>query len=326
MKKFLLSLFVANILTVISLLALDPPKPIEGNPSILAKSYSFGAGNFLFKFSLPQGWGIGNMYTSAKEPSRFTLFPGNGGNGCAVEIRKYDSEALAREALNGFKRTFKSVSTFGDGFEVELKNAWYCCKVSGENLIQTWYSLPKKKKDSAAIWAGLKNAVTVSSIDIPEPAVVDVKDRPAVEKYFRGWICHHPENKCDVLFETFPLITATKNEDPNQIYLLKFQDFRVSGYFFVKWDQKDYSTNAPFQEHMKEMLQDVQKLEKSQRAVGQPKFDLAGGYGFTQGNPYHLISIAGKGFLFGFAYKPSNPYQNFDINDLVNKIKCTACE
>jgi len=319
MKKVILNLLMISCLTVSSLLALDPPKPIQGFPSIMTKEYSMGMGQSLFTFKLPAGWGLGDVLASAGGPSHFTLFPQSGGDGCVIDIRRFDSEDAAQEALKLIKKTFKNVTAFDNGFEVELKKSWYRSTTSGEYLIETWYSLAKKKKDSLQNWQALKSCLVISPIDAQasqDPAV----DRPAVEKAAQGWVCHHPENKVDLFFETFPMITAIKNEEESRLYLLAFEEFRVSGYFFVKWDQTNLNMEDPYQEHLKEIFQDVSKLDPSQAKTGKAYFDLEQGYGYLPGQPYNIITVTGDKFLFGFAFKSKNPFNKYDVNDLIKRV------
>lgn len=315
--KFLITcLFISS-----SLIALEVPKPIKGTPSLISKEYSIGVGSVLFTFKLPPGWGLGNISAQADSPSYFTLFPQKGGFGCSIKVTRFDNDALANDAVQQMKKNFKKVSTLGNGFEAELKSAWFSCTSNSQYLVQIWYSLPKKQKNSYQIWKDLKQSMVISPIQSqPAPNSEANANRSPIEKTFNGWVCHHPANKVDVFFETFPLINASLKEDASQLYLLKFSGTFVSGYFYIKWDQNDLTTNAPFEAHIQEILQDIKKFDSSQK-IGTPTYDLAQGYGYADGNPYRLITVKGDGFLFGFAFKPSLSFASYDVNDLVKLVK-----
>lgn len=326
MKKVIASFCILSCFMISSLVAVDPPKPIQGFPSIVTQKYLMGVGDSLLTFTLPTGWGLGDVVASAKGPSHFTLFPQNGGEGCTIDVRRFESQEVAQEALKSIKKTFKSQVTFENGFEVELKKAWYSCSTQGEYLVEIWYSLKKKQKESAQIWQTLKSCFAISSIAV-QGSMGCPKDRPAVEKTLEGWICHHPENKVDVFFEIFPLNTAIKNEEENSLHLIAFEELRASGYFFVKWDQTNLSVEHPYQEHLNEMFQDIVKLHSSQKKTGKASVDLEQGYGYLPGQPYNIITLSGDRFLFGFAFKSKNSLHNYDVNDLIKRVKwITHCD
>ena len=215
MKKIALQTILAACLTSSSLIALDPPKPVTGQPQIFTPLFSVNVRDANVAIKAPSGWGIGEISTSKTSTSYMYLYPVNGGNGFLIEIDAYADEAATKGVLKQYQSTFKTTTPFNNGFETELKSAWYSGYTSGEFLIQMWYSLPKKKSDSQKTWNALKQCFTLQPYGITSS--IEGSDRAPVEKFTTGWVCHHPENKVDVYFETFPLMTVTKTERPRVV-------------------------------------------------------------------------------------------------------------
>ena len=262
------------------------------------------------------------MSLNADENSYLTFCPANGGYRVSVEITPFDNEKSAKNALQKNKKSFKSVTRLDDGFEAELTSAWYCCKTSDRYLIEVWYSLPKKTNTSLKSWNALKNCIALE-IENPEPEL-DATDRPAVEKTPFSWVFHHPENKVDVFFKTTFRDETNQNGDPSQSYLINFCDWEAKGYFYIKWDQDDVSSEEPYAKHLEEMWEDVVKIDPTVQKSGKPTFDLKNGFAYSVSPPYLLITVHGDGFLFGFACQNKIKYVNFDVNDLVKKISWTV--
>lgn len=327
MKKFLAKLITINVLLASSLMALDIPKPIKGSASLISGSnnHNYGAGDLLVNLKTPNGWGVGNLSLSANQPSQISVFPIGGGYGCTINIRRCANATDANNAIEVVKKDFKQRTSLDNGFEAETKHAWYCCKATGDYFMEMWYPVPKMNKDTLKNWNALKNMVTLSSRAAETPKEVDPSiPRPPVEKSGFKWVAHHPENLFDVYFEPAMAMTVTKNENPDQLYLLRFNNYDCSGYFFIKWDQTDLSTETPFSNHLQEMLNDIRKLESSQRLVGSTQVNVKDGYAYSQGTPYNLITLSGDGFLFGFAYKPTFTFRNYDVNELIRKVRWTT--
>ncbi len=318
MKRYLVKTFFFAHLFFMPLAALTPPKPITGQAMITSQFQAY-SGDYKFTFSLPDGWGIGDMVTSA-EGGTYQIFPLNRDYGLQVEINYYADASEIKNSVQEIRKSFKTVQDTKNGFEVELSKAWYACLTTEQHLIQIWYSLPKKRKDSATVWKSLNNCVSISKTDPKE----DIRILPVVFPEKGPWF-KHPDGHLEVLFEEkkfHPEITCTAvNESPFK-HLAKFQLKKLgrgySGYFYIKWDQKDPS-QAAFESHLNEMAQEIKTIEPFQR-LGTTSVDSANGYGFTGGHPYSLLTIASKEFLFGFAIKGSILTDDV-LNDLVNCIK-----
>ena len=189
-----------------------PPKPVQGSPSFISKSLTTQSGDYAFDFKFPPGWGMGQMRSSPDGSGDFLLFPTEGGYGCKVEIIPFENAQRAKEALENQKLSFKSPKALKTGFEVELPKAWYACYVEGAQLVQIWYSLPKKTKESESTWAALKESLSIShgakkaaAADKPKASSpVPKAYSPVTEESLKGWWCHHPNNKLHVLFESSP--------------------------------------------------------------------------------------------------------------------------
>lgn len=319
MKKILVHICLLSICLCSRAVALPIPKPIEGSASIISPSFTTTAGDFSFSITLPAGWGIGEMQVSHTGCGSFHLFPTNGGIGCSMEISSFDQAALARESLESFRRTFKSVSEIEGGFEVELSKAFYACRLQGEQLIQIWYSLPKKKKEHVKNWKMLKNCLSLSRKLAIEQAPQEWL--PIVQSPFHGWICHHPHNDLRVMFDPGPLYTGTANTDDAKNYLLEFKSWQCQGFFYVKWDLPNLDKDEPYHEHLQEMLQDVLAIAPTQTVLQDPELNLQEGYAILQGSPYTLVTLSGDGFLFGFAVKVLPLTMSYDINTLIRAIK-----
>jgi hypothetical protein len=321
MKRSFLIMTILSVILCSQAIALPTPKPIKGSAAIVSKSFSAGAGEFVFDFKFPSGWGMGQMQASPNGSGFFQLFPVNGGVGCSIEITKYDHADLAKDALHDIRETFEKITKIQDGFEVSLSKAYYSCRINGDHLIQIWYSLPKKKKEHTKTWEQLKNCVSISHAGHPSLQDKEREFLPVVELPLRGWVCNHPNNNLHVIFESYPIFTCTPNKESSSISLLKFKDIKSSGFFYVKWDQTDLDKNEPYQEHLQEMLQDILKIEPNQQVLQAQEFDLKEGYAILRGNPYGLITLSGDGFLFGFAVKSENSSIRYDINDHIKRIK-----
>jgi len=310
------SLTLGLICISYALAALPAPKPIEGHPSIISKTFSSCSGDFTFKFTPPKDWGFGSI-SSSQGSGYYELFPVNGGAGCTIEIKKYDDENLLKVAVEDLKKGFKSVKPLDNGFEAELPKAWFACRVQGNHLIQIWYSLPKKAAHATAAWNDLKNCLAIS-----QKAAVD-KNQPyarVTEAEYDGYWCHHPNNKLHVLFKSFPIIRCTINKDDKLVHYIRFSDLKAVGYFFIKWDQINLGEKAPYQGHLNEMLKEITQIEPKQKMEKEAVFNVASGYSLWRGSPYNLLTVSADGFLFGFAIKPEG-FLNVDLNDYIGRVK-----
>ena len=139
----------------------------------------------------------------------------------------------------------------------------------------------------------------------------------------KGYWCHHPDNKLHVLFETFPgPMSCVINDDDSMTHYLKFDEFRCSGYFFIKWDQNRFDQEVTYSDHLATMVAEIKKIEANQTVASKTEFDLKQHYGLLPGSPYGFITIAGDGFLFGFAVKGKEGF-SYDINSLIRRVKWT---
>ena len=322
MINFYSSLLLLMCIVFSNANALTPPKPIEGAAFIAAKEFSTDAGDFTFNFKFPSGWGMGNMSTTEDGSGIFMLFPLKGGAGCSIEISKYSNGTLLKAAFDGLLKEFSSAKLLDDGFEVEFSKAWYAWTRSGEHMIQIWYSIPKKTKEYAQQWKGLKDCVSIGNKASKGGNDVQQQIASVTEYPLHGWWCHHPNNKLHILFESFPSIICAPAKDSAARHLLSFTDFTCSGFFYVKWDQEDFDKIETFQKHLDEMVQDLKKME-SKQTVDTPTFDLNQKYAILPGSPYSFVTLASPTghFLFGFAIKRSNSFLKYDINDLIKRVK-----
>jgi hypothetical protein len=336
-KRFIVLFLFIAILSTSSADAMNAPKPFKGTASIISgkSHYQLTSGNTQFLFNTPEGWGIGSLSLSANAVSHVELLPISNGYGCSYEIEPYASQEDALSAMQGLKNTFSSTTSRNNGFEVALKSAWFSCQAIDGYLVQIWYSLPKKKKNSETVWNGLKNALTITRLETKtvdnqidkEPqdnqtvSKETKNDRPLVEGAFGRWVCHHPENKVDVFLNDCFFGTINR-DNSNRLYLIEFRDIDGSGYFFIKWDQNDFTDTIPFVEHIQEICDDIQKDHPTQKITSTASYNVRpnNGYGIAQGSPYHIVTVAGDGFLFGFAYNLNNNFRDYDVNKLVQKV------
>lgn len=328
MRNFIINFILASSFLFSHLLEGSPPQPIQGVPGIMAKAYNFGAGGVSFSITPPSGWGMGEMSVSPTESSHFVLFPSSGGYGCTIDVIPFENDLLAKEALEASKKRFKRITPLGNGFEAELKKGWYCCSSDENYLVKIWYMLPKKRKNETQVWNQLKQCLVIQKrVEQAQQNTTDTSTRPPVEKTNGGWVFHHPENKIDLFF-AFPwsnflttscLTSSSLNSEPNQIYQIEFENFHVTGYFFVKWNQTNLDTEAPYKQHLQEMIEDVKKMETSQNNPSQFTLNLAERYAYAQGSPYTMFTLAGDEFLFGFAIKP-NTFLDYDVNNLIKLV------
>lgn len=356
MKKNILAAFLLFTLFFSQVCALSSPKPIKGNPSIITNVFTTTVGNTTLNIKVPVGWGIGEVQTSAEESASIQVFPAKGGLGFSVEMKKFSDPTAAKAALAEIQKTFSSVTILADGFETKRSRAFFSCHVQGSHLIQIWYAFPKKEKKYTRHWRDFRGCVTLSSgttppIDQPvvqEPAEIlpiqesgdmgygdddksypDQKSRKilsAVELPRRGWALTHPEGALRVVFETFPLIKCTPNQDVAATYLLQFEDNRANGFLYVSWDQLVWDRQVsddkePYRMHLQAMSQEILALEPNQKFEQDPEYYLKDGYAIIRGNPYGLITLSGDGFLFGFAIKDKDPLMSHDISEYTNRIK-----
>lgn len=324
MKNLRKVLILLTAVVSYNLSALEAPKPISGFPSISSRSTVLSVGDMVIKIAPPPKWGIGETSISRERTSTLSLFPEDGSHGCSVQIDRYADEASATQAVEKLKRTFQSTIAVNNGFEAELKKAWYSCKVNDACVIQIWYSLPKKKSNSQSNWQSLKDCISIESL---EPKVTDSLDpnRPAVEKTRLGWVCHHPENKVDVFFRIPSFAEASGNEDPSKLYSVQFSDFTASGYFYVKWDQKEV-TEETFANFLNEMLLDIKGMEPTQKVSGKGVINMEQQHAFLKGSPYTIVTVPANddGFLIGFAMKQSLLYSDINWDDYIKKVTWTV--
>lgn len=136
---------------------------------------------------------------------------------------------------------------------------------------------------------------------------------------FVGWCLQHPNDKLQVIFESYPDLSCMPNYELSPSYLLQFEGSRASGFLYIKWDQSAFPSKNTFKHHLEEMLLDITRLEPNEITADDYEYDLNQGYGILRGSPYGLISLSGDCFLYGFAVNAkSDPY---DIHDLLHRIK-----
>ncbi len=325
MKKLLFPILVCCLLTITQTYSLATPTPIEGTPNITSKTtFTFSAGPFIYHFKFPKGWGLGETNASRNGHSFFELFPPNGGHGCSIEAENFDDEAQAQNAVTELCKTFSNVNQLEDGFEVDLPNAWYSCRLQGAQVVQMWYSLPRKQQDHLASWKALENCLTLEIEGKPQENEPEEFSPVTKTKGIKPeWLCNHPNRKLHVLFDAGFATKCTPNTgDVSESHHLTFSEtFGSEGFFYVKWDQVDLDTPEPYSQHLNEMVKDVLKAAPNQKVASNPTFELEGGYAVLPGTPYTLISLSGDGFLFGFAARTTRPFQQPDLNGLIRKIR-----
>ncbi len=328
MKNSFRTLLVLTLISAAPAMALSPPKPVTGFPSIMSgRGTHFHLRDKIISVKAPQGWGIGDTSLSSEDKTSYlSLFPSNGDYGCTIQIDRYPDESAAAAALEKVKHTFSSVKPIQNGFEVDLKKAWFSCKQSSTCVVQMWYSLPKKKSDSLKKWQSLKDCVSIEPIEVQEPVPVELSNQPAVEKRGFDWVCHHPENKIDLFFKTLPFWESNGNTDPSKLYSVEFKDIMSDGYFYVKWDQADCTHEAVYHDFLKEILADLKGIDSAQQARGKAIVNLDQKLAFWKGSPYTIVIVSAddSGFLFGFALQQSIPHLNVDWDSYIQRVSWTT--
>ena len=338
MNRFL-ALLTLNFFSLIALNAISFPNPIEGSPNIFSRKHTVHTGSFVFEIDIPHEWGVGNYSASPDGSALFELYPRKGGNGCMIQIQSFHSNDQAMGALNNIRNEFKSTINLDDGFEVELANTWFSCRVNGDLLIQTWYCLPqpkkKKKKQQMtewhkAQWQSLKGCIHCSIASDFKGGAQSVpgeenhpKGRDPAKKTVDGWMFNHPTKDQVVFFKTF--FRNRICSDKNFSYSLSFEDIGVNadGYFYIDWDQMDLDSAKPYQNLAVKMSEEIKAID-SKQSFDSIDIVLEEGYAILSGRPYGIVIVAGDGFLFGFAVKPIVEFRDVDLNDLINKVKWSA--
>lgn len=313
--RYFFILFVMNCFLLTSLNGVSPPNPIVGSPNILTPKFSAGSGSFLFEIETPSEWGLGNVSVSPDGSAHFELYPKNGGNGCVIEIESYNSDEKAANVLNKLRNKFKNTKDLDDGFEAELSQAWFSGRVYGQLLIQTWYSLSKKRSEHKSHWKDLKNCLHVSNV---EDTISEPLPREPVKRTIDGWVFTHPTKEQFVIFKTF----GEMNNDNTFSYLISFDDFAANaiGHFYLEWDQECLDTTEPYQSLADKISLEMKAIDSNQ-FFDPIKILPQEGYAIMSGYPYGVVIVSGDNFLFGFAVKHHFDFKDIDINALIQKVK-----
>ena len=334
MKHFLI-LLTLSCLLFSPLRGISPPSPIQGTPNILTPKFSLTCGFTAFEIDIPAKWGLGNFPNSSEDTTYFDLYPRQGGNGCAITVKRYENGDQAMNALNKLRNRCDKTIDLPDGFETELSRAWFSCRANGQFLIKTWYSLPKKKSEHKNDWKNLKNCIRVSNVQTPIFYPSAAKNCGPIEEMMEGWKFKHPVIEQFVLFKMRSGVTL--NKDDNFKYLISFSDSdkfadkfadkfppffnkspHLKGYFYLKWDQTELDTANPYQNFADEIAQDIKA--KHVKSIFDPmEIHLKEGVALIKGTPYAIFVFAGDNILFGFAIE-SFGMKGEDLNKLSEKI------
>lgn len=319
MKNFLI-FFILSCFLFSSANCVSPPKSITGHPSILCPKFSAGSGPYVFEIDLPAKWGIGNFSVSPDGTAYFELYPGTGGNGCIVEIQHYNNDDEATNALNKFRNKYKKTTDLVDGFETELSKAWLSCRVNGEFVIKTWYSLPKKNSKHKAHWENLKNCTNITNVVNSIDKISETLPREQAKKTMDGWIFNHPTKDQSVLFQLY--IGGTVRKDEALSYMISFDDImtNATGFFYLEWDQTHLDTAIPYQNLADKIAHEMKTIDPNQ-SFDPIKIFQEEGYAILPGHPYGIIVVSGDNFLFGFAVKRNMEFRDLNLSELINKVK-----
>ena len=237
-----------------------------------------------------------------------------------MDFRRWGSKEQAAEEMLRLRMTFETSYELAKGFEVVLPHGWYSCQQFGEHLLEAWYILPKKATAAdRKIWQLLRDCAKVAQIT---EQVASLDTGPVlIEKRGGKWLCHHPDQKLHVEFESGPLRTCTANIDPERLYTIRFKDHHWGGFLFVKWDQDGLETVGPYRVHLEEMLVDLRKEFPQQRVYGEPEFFEEDKLAIWRGSPYTLVSCSANEdpFLFGLAVEPKTTFHT-DFSDVVQAV------
>ncbi len=297
----------------------QPPEPIEGTASITSEEFKTPVGPYEFVFNFPDHWGMGDYSVTPDGKAHFVLLPTEGGLGCTIDVEPcLDKKSLKNQMLS-LEKTFRSVTPLKEGFEAKMDGAWFLCKNEGQFLLQIWYVTPYIGKNDLLLWEGLKQCLTIQ--DPQKVASSKVNHLRVTEEPSIGWWCHQPSSQYDVLFETVPVTNAKPNQGGAKNYFLKFKEVKSSGYFYVKWQVASLDKVKSYKDHLRLMESEIKKIDPTQKSDFQPEIDLNNRYAKLSGYPYQFITLAGDGFLFGFAVKANNPYVKPDLDDLIKRVK-----
>ena len=308
MKKMFLMCLIAG-----SLFALEPPEPITGESSwTSSKELSIAIGDANLKFNLPGGWGIGETSMSAGKSGYFTLYPTKGGYGCAIGIEPMKSVAdlEARMALQ--KESFLQTMDLEDGFEAQIGPARYSCRKNDLFLIETWYVLLGESSEADSVWQALKSCISVAPQRVVQPFFDDTES-------MHEWKFNHPARTHQVLLKKSIMETCQVNPNPDGQYLVGMDSYSHTAYFYLKWNQENLDTLAPFKDQLDEMQEEILALMPSQRFEKNYRYDQEEGWAILKGRPYSLISLSGEGFLFGFAIRSKSVF-NVDLTDFIKRV------
>jgi hypothetical protein len=299
---------------------ISPPSPIVGNPTFLSPKFSAGSGSFIFEIDVPSKWGLGNFSVSPDGSAYFELYPKTGGNGCIIEIQRYNANDQAANALNKFRNKFKNTKALDDGFEAELSQAWFSCRIKGQFLIQTWYSLPKKSSKHKDHWKNLKNCINVLNVEDSIDKTPESLPHEPIKKMIDGWRFNHPTKEQFVLFETH--FGGSLRNDEAFSYLISFDDIttNASGFFYIEWDQSDLEITNPYQNLAEKIFKEMKAIDPNQ-SFDPIKIIPEEGYAIMPGHPYGIVVVSGDNFLFGFAVKRLMDFKDVNVSALLDKVK-----
>lgn len=233
-------------------------------------------------------------------------------------MNQFETEALASAEVERLRSTFSSTKSLLNGFESELKNAWYASYTNENYVAQIWYVVPKKSNENRVHWENLKHSI---SIEKEKRKTTEINGIDMEEVPHKGWVFNHPEDKLYVMFKNDFINPSKPCQDPDKAYLLSIGDMDSSGYFYLKWNSEDPDTRAPYDKHLDELKADVLKLEPNQTFEKNSVYVEEEQWAFLRGSPYTIISLSGDGFLFGFALKNKGWRNTFDLNKYLKRVE-----
>lgn len=138
--------------------------------------------------------------------------------------------------------------------------------------------------------------------------------------------CPHPDQKQILSFRESPLFEAIPNtENVQRRYQFKLRKFSNAALCYVEWDPNDLDTIAPYETHLKEILEDLKKINPNEILEGDPYYELSprGGFGIARTSSHLLYSVQVEDLLVGFAIQ-NHPfmYSDFEIGDLLERVSC----
>lgn len=330
MKSLFLSLILLANACTCSLFGLEPPKPVKQTPNIICKNANFTHGNHNLKAKLPAGWGFCGYSGSADGKFSFGIGTTELDYTTMCEIAFVGDQAKIIQKMNEYKKSFKTYTEISNGFEVELKTAFYQCTSQNGYLVQVWYSHPKIKADVYAKWAKIKDVLKTIELTFlnGENKESDTYAKPSTSRWGTETISN-PGNTIEFFFEGSPKWTIERNNGNDFTYFLKLKQIGfnpVSGYVYVKWDQDHVNMKEAFDHHMLEMSAEITALtNKRQKSdAASVIYDFENKYCFMQGNPFYFLTFqTADGFLVGLVYgyeKPIIGEASFHPQELIEMI------